>query len=200
VTRRGGPYPGTSTGLRGSGIHAVNSGPDHRLPTAPAAQAASHGADISRLAVYEPSYVVGGTRLRPPEDLADRIRALINEDKRDEAVTLFLAEGVGVPAEMVAGMRGSEMWGWFTGLAHTLPYDASLCGPGMVPPAERLAAIKIPVLAMGGGASPPWLPAAARAVAEAVPGARYTTVEGQDHGVLNQPGALKSLLTDYFTR
>jgi pimeloyl-ACP methyl ester carboxylesterase len=165
-----------------------------------ALEAASRGADISRLAVYEPSYVVEGTRPRPAEDLADRLRALIREDKRDEAVTLFLTEGAGVPAEMVSGMRSSEMWGWFTGLAHTLPYDAALCGPGMVPPADRLAAIKIPVLALGGSASPPWLPAAARAVADAVPGARFTLIEGQDHGVLNQPEALESLLTGYFTR
>jgi hypothetical protein len=27
----------------------------------------------------------------------------------------------GMPGEVVEGMRGSGMWGWFTGLAHTLP-------------------------------------------------------------------------------
>ena len=95
-------------------------------------------------------------------------------------------------------MRGSPMWGWFTGLAHTLPYDVAICGPGMVLPAGRLATIKVPVVAIGGGASPPWLPAAARAVADAIPGARYATLEGQDHGVLNQPDALRPLLASYF--
>jgi pimeloyl-ACP methyl ester carboxylesterase len=99
---------------------------------------------------------------------------------------LFLTENVGMPAEVVEGMRGSGMWGWFTGLAHTLPYDTAVCGPGMVLPAGRFAAITVPVLAIGGGASPPWLPAAG-----AIPGTRYVTLDGQDHGVLNQPEALQ---------
>jgi pimeloyl-ACP methyl ester carboxylesterase len=62
----------------------------------------------------------------------------------------------------------------------------------------RLAKIAVPVLAIGGGASPPWLPAAARAVADSVPDGRYVTLDGQDHGVLQQPDALRSLLTSYF--
>jgi pimeloyl-ACP methyl ester carboxylesterase len=65
-------------------------------------------------------------------------------------------------------------------------------------PATRLAAITIPVLAIGGGASPPWLLAAAQGVVGAIPGARYVTLDGQDHGVLQQPDALRPLLTSYF--
>jgi pimeloyl-ACP methyl ester carboxylesterase len=90
------------------------------------------------------------------------------------------------------------MWGWFTALAHTLPYDVTLCEPGMRLPASRLADIAIPVLAIGGGGSPPWLPAAAEAVASATPAGRYVTLDGQDHGVLQQPHALRPLLTSYF--
>jgi hypothetical protein len=40
--------------------------------------------------------------------------------------------------------------------------------------------------------------AAGRAVADAVPGARYVTLDGQDHGVLHQPQALLPLLTDFY--
>jgi pimeloyl-ACP methyl ester carboxylesterase len=149
-------------------------------------------------AVYEPTYVIDGTRPRPGDDLANRLSALIDQDRRDEAAALFLAEAVSMPPEIVEGMRGSPMWGWLTGLAHTLPHDVAICGPGMVLPAGRLATIQVPVLAIGGGASPPWLPAAARAVADAIPGARYVTLDGQDHGVLNQPDALRPLLAGYF--
>jgi pimeloyl-ACP methyl ester carboxylesterase len=163
-----------------------------------ALEAAHHGLGIGKLAAYEPTYVIDGTRPRPPEDLAGQLRALIAEDRRDEAAALFLAENALMPPEIIEGMRASQMWGWFTGLAHTLPYDVAICGPGMVLPASRLATITIPVLAIGGGASPPWLPAAARAVAGAIPGARYATLDGQDHGVLNQPGTLRPLLTSYF--
>jgi pimeloyl-ACP methyl ester carboxylesterase len=163
-----------------------------------ALEAAQHGLAIGKLAAYEPTYVVEGTRPRPAEDLASRLRALIGAGQRDQAAALFLADNVGLPAEVIDGMRGSQMWGWFTGLAHTLPYDTAVCGPGMVLPVGRLATITVPVLVIGGGASPPWLPAAARAVADAIPGARYVTLDGQDHGVLNQPDTLRPLLTGYF--
>ncbi|MEU0568027.1 alpha/beta hydrolase [Nonomuraea sp. NPDC005983] len=164
-----------------------------------ALEAAQRGLPIDRLAVYEPPYVVEGTRARPPVDLVDRFRTLLGQGRRDETVALFLTEAVDVPAEMVEGMRAEPVWKWFTGLAHTLPYDAALCGPGSVLPADRLETITMPTLAIGGGLSPQWLTAAARAVADAVPGARYLTLDGQDHGVLNQPEALRPVLVDFLT-
>jgi pimeloyl-ACP methyl ester carboxylesterase len=163
-----------------------------------ALEAAASGLDITKVAAYEPTYVIEGTRPRPGDDLACRLRALLDNGDRDAAVALFQAEVVGLPGQIIDGMRGSPMWGWFTGLAHTLPHDVILCGPGMRLPAGRLAGITVPVLAIGGGASPPWLPAAARAVGDAVPAGRYVTLDGQDHGVLQQPAALRPLLTSYF--
>lgn len=164
-----------------------------------ALEAAASGVEVAKVAAYEPTYVIEGTRPRPGDDLADRVRALLDKGDRDEAVALFQAEVVGLPAEIIDGMRASPMWGWFTGLAHTLPYDLALCGPGMCLPAGRLAGVTVPVLAIGGGASPPWLPAAARAVADTVPGGRYVSLDGQDHGVLQQPDVLRDLLTGYFS-
>jgi pimeloyl-ACP methyl ester carboxylesterase len=163
-----------------------------------ALEAVARGLDIAKIADYEPTYVIEGTRPRPADDLSGHLRALIDRGDRDGAVTLFQAEVVGLPAELIDGMRGSPVWGWFTGLAHTLPYDVILCGPGMRLAVGRLAEITVPVLAIGGGASPPWLPAAARAVADSVPDGRYVTLDGQDHGVLQQPDALRPLLTSYF--
>jgi len=163
-----------------------------------ALEAAAGGVQATKVAAYEPTYVIGGTRPRPDDDLAERLQALLDNGDRDGAVALFQAEVVGLPAQIIDGMRGSPMWGWFTGLARTLPYDVILCGPGMRLPARRLAGITVPVLAIGGGASPPWLPAAARAVADTVPVGRYVTLDAQDHGVLQHPDALRPLLTSYF--
>ena len=163
-----------------------------------ALEAAARGLEITKVAAYEPTYVIEGTRPRPGHDLADRLRVLLDGGDRDGAVALFQAEAVCLPAQIIDGMRSSAMWGWFTGLAHTLPYDVTLCGPGMRLPAGRLAGVSVPVLAIGGGASPTWLPDAARAVADTVPGGRYVTLDGQDHGVLQQPDALRPLLTSYF--
>jgi pimeloyl-ACP methyl ester carboxylesterase len=153
--------------------------------------------EVEKLAVYEPPFVVDDTRPQPAPDLLERLQALVDEDRRADAATLFLTEGAGVPSEVVAEMRGSQMWGWFTGLAHTLPYDVAICGPANRLPAHRYGRITAPTLAIGGGTSPGWMRSGTRAVAEAVPGGRYLTLEGHDHSVLNQPEALGPILRDF---
>ncbi|QXV56175.1 alpha/beta hydrolase [Amycolatopsis sp. TNS106] len=160
-------------------------------------EAAARGVAMTSLAVYEPPYVVDDSRTRPAADLFDRVQALIADGDRDGAAELFLVEGTATPAEVVKGMRDDAFWAWFTGLAHTLPYDLALCGPGNVLPADRLAKIAAPTLVIDGGESDAWMRAGARAVADTVPGARYATVEGQDHGVLHQPDTLRGLLTGF---
>ena len=161
-----------------------------------AVNAVLRGLPVDRLAVYEPSYVPVGTRPRPGADLYERLVRLIGQDRRDDAVTLFQTEAVGLPAAMVEGMRSSDAWGWFTGLAHTLPYDVALHGDYQ-PPAVELGALKIPGLAVDGGQSPDWIRTSTRAVAEAIPGARYVTLDGQDHGVLHHPEALRPVLSAF---
>ncbi|WP_037303255.1 alpha/beta fold hydrolase [Amycolatopsis orientalis] len=162
-----------------------------------ALEAAARGVAMTSLAVYEPPYVVDDSRPKPAADIFDRVRALIADGNRDDAAELFLVEAAATPAEVVKGMRDDPFWAWFTGLAHTLPYDLALCGPGNVLPAARFAKITVPTLVMDGGESDTWMRAAARAVAEAVPGARHVTVEGQDHGVLHQPDVLRAPLTEF---
>jgi hypothetical protein len=153
---------------------------------------------IERLAVYEPSYMVDGTRLLPPDDLDERLCALVREGRRDDAVVLFSTEAVGLPTGMVAGMRAAPVWGWLTALAHTLPYDLAV-HHGYRLPTGRLAELELPLLALDGGESFPWIRATARAVAQAVPGARHLTLEGQDHSVLQHPEALRPALVEFFS-
>ena len=160
--------------------------------------AALRGLPIGRLAVYEPSYIPASARTKPGSDLYQRLVRLIGQDRRDDAVTLFQTEAVGLPAAMVEGMRASDFWGWFTGLAHTLPYDVALHGD-YEPPAGRLATLQVPTVAVDGSQSPEWVHMATRAVADAVPGARYITLDGQDHGVLHHPEALRPVLSGFLT-
>jgi pimeloyl-ACP methyl ester carboxylesterase len=161
-----------------------------------AIEAALRGLPINRLAVYEPSYIPASVRPQPGADLYERLVRLIGQDRRDDAVTLFQTEAVGLPAAMIEGMRASDFWGWLTGLAHTLPYDVALHGD-YEPPAGRLAALRIPVLAVDGSQSPQWIRTGTRAVAEAVPSGRYVTLDGQDHGVLHHPEALRPVLSAF---
>jgi pimeloyl-ACP methyl ester carboxylesterase len=102
-----------------------------------------------------------------------------------------------VPAMTYEGMRGSDMWGWLTALAPSLPYDAALYDPGFGPPRDLLATIAVPTLAIAGGNTFESLRAATRAVAEAIPRARYVELEGEDHGILHRPASLASLMVDF---
>lgn len=158
------------------------------------------GLPVGRLAVYEPPFVVTDDRPRSI-DLLGRLSALVALHRRDEAVALFLTEGALVPAEHVDGMRAdAATWGAMTALAHTLPHDAALFAPDQgIRGAERYAGISVPVLAIAGGASPPWLQAGAARVAELVPGARHETMPGADHSVLQQPADLAALMGEFLT-
>ncbi|WP_020661820.1 alpha/beta fold hydrolase [Amycolatopsis benzoatilytica] len=160
-------------------------------------EAAARGLPIGRVSVYEPPFIVGEDRPRPGDDLVDRISARLAEDDRDGAVELFLVEGTGTPAEIVERMKAAPVWGWFVGLAHTLPYDLTICGRGNHLPVDRLAAITVPVLSLSGGASDEWMKAGAKAVADAVAHGRHEEIAGQDHGVLNAPETLRDVLTGF---
>lgn len=162
-----------------------------------ALEATARGLPVTKLAVYEPPFIVGDARPRPGEDLADRISAVLAEGDRDSAVELFLTEGTGAPTAVVESMRNTPVWDWFVNLAHTLPYDLAVCGPGNHLPADRLAAITIPVLSLSGGAGEAWMAISAAAVADAVAHGRHEVVPGQDHGVLSAPESLLEPLTTF---
>ncbi|HZT66489.1 MAG TPA: alpha/beta hydrolase [Acidimicrobiales bacterium] len=168
----------------------------HSSGAALALEAAAAGLPVSKIAVYEPSYVVGRSRPRPGTGLAERIQALVAVGRRDAAAALFLSEAIGMPDEVVEGMQASPMWAMFAGLAHTLPYDLAACR-GMKLPTRRLSRIAVPVLAVHGANTMPWLAASTEAVASAVPGARHVVLEGQDHGVLHNPDALGPVLHEF---
>jgi pimeloyl-ACP methyl ester carboxylesterase len=163
------------------------------------AAAARPDLGIDKLAVYEPAYVIEGTRPVPGSDLAVRLRNLLDRGRVDDAVVIYQTEAIGLPQQMVDGMRASEVWGWLTRLAPSLPYDAALYDPGFAPPVDRLASINAPTLAIAGSNTFDSLLAATKAVAAAVPGARYVELEGEDHAILQRPDALAPLLVDFFS-
>jgi pimeloyl-ACP methyl ester carboxylesterase len=147
--------------------------------------AVAAGLPISRLAVYEAPMIVDATRSIPGPDYRTRLSTLIGQGRRGDAVELFLAEGVGVPAEFVTQMRQAPMWPGFEAVAHTLPYDAAIeegLLSGAPAAAERWPSIGIPVLVMDGGASPEWMRNAASSLARALPTSSRITLPGQDHG------------------
>jgi pimeloyl-ACP methyl ester carboxylesterase len=91
------------------------------------------------------------------------------------------------------------MWPGLVAVAHTLPYDMEVAGPGNVLPSERLAAISVPTLVIVGTASMPWMLPGTRAAAAAIPGARHLELAGEDHGTPgSHPDALLQPLVEFF--
>jgi hypothetical protein len=87
-----------------------------------------------------------------------------------------------MPAEAIAGLRNAPTWPLFEAVAPTLAYDDAVLGDGTGPP-ERPARIAVPAMVIDGGASPEVLCRAAKAVAGALAGAQYRTLEDQTHDV-----------------
>ena len=92
---------------------------------------------------------------------------------------------VGLPDEMIAGIRQSPYWELGERTAPTLAYDAAVLGDTRVP-IERYARIDVPTLVLAGSESPDFLRAAAAEVAAAIPGARHDVLDGQDHNVAGE--------------
>ena len=159
-----------------------------------ALEAAAAGVPMSRLVPYEPPYIVDESRTRPGADLAERLTALVAADRRSDAARLFLTEAVQVPAHVVDMIEGGPDWSGMTAIAHTLPYDITLCNDNELP-ADRLATIGVPTLVLGGGNSPEWFHNTVQAIAAAVPGAQHRFLEGQDHGAADD--VLAPVLIDF---
>jgi pimeloyl-ACP methyl ester carboxylesterase len=160
-------------------------------------RAAASGVPCASIAVWEPPYIVPGSRPLVPDDYADQQAALAEKGDTGAMAELFLVTAVGMPAEMVAGMRQAPFWGFMEAAASpALVYDAQLAGDFRLDPAQQ-AKVTCPVLVLDGGTTP-WLSQAADAVAAATDAAERQTLAGQPHNVAAE--ALAPALVAFFTR
>ncbi|MCX4960443.1 alpha/beta fold hydrolase [Streptomyces virginiae] len=165
-----------------------------------ALEAVARGSAVSSLALYEPPFVVDGTRPPLPADYVDRMREIVGRGEMAEAVTYFLTAGLGLPGEAIAGIRDTPVWAAWEATAPTLPYDGRLMGDtmsGRPLPADRWSAVNVPVLVGYGGAGEAYMANAAKGLASL--GDNYTphSFPGQGHKI--DPHALAPVLTSFFT-
>jgi len=162
-------------------------------------QAANRGLAITKLAAWEPNFLVDGSRPPLPADYVTHLRGLVSSDRRADAVEYFMTRAVGLPAEFVAPMRSAPMWPGMEAVAHTLAYDGTIVGQSMSgkPLSGEWSAIGVPVLILDGGQTP-WLTAGADAIASVIPHAQRHTLPGQPHNVA--PEALAPALRKFFVR
>jgi pimeloyl-ACP methyl ester carboxylesterase len=157
-----------------------------------ALEAAASGLAIAKLALYEPPFTLEADHT---DDFGGRLEELLAAGRLGDAVEWFLT-GAGVPAEAIAGMRREPSWARFEAIAPTLGYDNAVLGDGTVP-YERAAKVTVPALVAHGAESPEFFRQAAKAAAEAIPGARHRAVVGQSWGRV-EPAALVPVLSDFF--
>lgn len=167
----------------------------HSSGAALALEAAAHGLPITRLALYEPPYIVNGDRPPLPDDFVETLRALRREGRREDAVEYFFRDAMLLPPETIAAMRQMPMWSGFVANAHTLAYDGEAVGDHMAGkplPGGWAEQVTIPTLVIDGGASAASLRDAAAAVAALLPNAQRRTLEGQGHSA--SPAVLAPVL------
>jgi pimeloyl-ACP methyl ester carboxylesterase len=151
---------------------------------------------MKKLAVWEPPYILEGTRPPVPQDYQEQLAQLLHEGRKGDMIELFMTKAVGMPAEFVAPMRQSPFWAAQEAIAPTLVYDATLMGDGtFLLPTERIAKATVETLVMDGGTIP-WLSQAAQAVADILPHAQRRTIAGQPHNVADE--AMAPVLRAYF--
>lgn len=150
-----------------------------------ALEAARRGAPIDKLVVYESPFIVDGTRPANDPLLPEKVRAMVEDGRRGDAVRTFLRT-VGLPAPVVALMRLMPAWKQMLAVAHTLPYDLSIVvghQQGQPLPAGYYDEVGTATLVIAGAKSPEYMRNAQAAIARAVPNARLETLAGQTHMV-----------------
>jgi len=156
-----------------------------------ALEAAGRGVDMRRLAVYEPPYT--GNH-HPGPEFGRHLDRLVASGHRDRAAEDWLAM-TGTPAPVIESIKRGTGWAHRQALAHTLSQDLRLANGGQVP-TGRLERIDVPVLAMAGGASPPWAASTIETLAGALPRASLRIVGEQQH--IPADPVVAAILGDFF--
>lgn len=159
---------------------------------------------ITKLALYEPPFIVDASRPPMPEDFTAHLTELVAAGRRGDAVE-YRQTHLGIPAEAIAQMRESPMWAGLEALAPTLPYDAAIMGDtqrGDPRPLRQWASISVPTLVMDGTVLMgrddfhAFLRHGADALAQVLPHAQRRILEGQDHGPADE--VLVPALKEFF--
>jgi pimeloyl-ACP methyl ester carboxylesterase len=155
-----------------------------------AMRAAASGLAIKKLALYDP----------PPTgpwagNLAAQLAELIAAGRRGEAVELFQTDGVGIPRDVVIGMRNAPFRPALEKMAHTLVNEMTILTDETLPP-KVAATVKTPTLIMVGANNPEVMRNSGQAFAAAIPGSQYRMLEGQTHDI--SPDTIAPLLKTFF--
>jgi pimeloyl-ACP methyl ester carboxylesterase len=134
---------------------------------------------VSHLILYEPPVAL---KPRDPAIVAKLEQALEAND-REQLVTVFLRDQIGVPPDVIARMAASPIWPIVLQISPTLPRETQGVNT-YTPSPERLANWKTPTTLLLGSETVGLLRDAAFFVRDAIPGCRLVILEGQGHGAM----------------
>jgi len=159
-------------------------------------EAAATGLPLTRIALYEPPYIVDDTRPPVAKDYLKQLTGLISAGRNGDAAELFMTEVTETPVEVIEAKRKERMWSWIEGLAPSLAYDGTIMKDNSLP-LGLLGAVSVPTLVIDGEDSPPWARNGVQAVVDALPKGRRRSLEGQNHKLSAE--VVAPVLAEFFT-
>jgi pimeloyl-ACP methyl ester carboxylesterase len=162
--------------------------------------AAAHRLPLAKIVLHDPPYAPDGDQeaRRSSREYGENLRAMLSKGRCGDAVELFMTM-VGMPQEMVEGMRRTPRWAGMEALAPTLAYDSEVMGDigrdGTIP-VDQAVRVTVSALVLTGGADYPWMIDVGRRLAEAMPDGRHRVLDGQEHSV--PPEVLVPVLAEFF--
>lgn len=167
-----------------------------------ALKAAANGLAIKKLALQEPPFIVGEDERLPPKDFVAHISALIDSNRRDEAIKYFMVQGMGAPGFVIPIMRMMPgVWTRLKAVAHTLPYDAKLLEGyigGKPLSGAEWQSVTMPTLVMAGNESPSSLRHASMSLGDVLPDARLLMQKGLGHTKKLSVNIIAPVLAEFF--
>jgi hypothetical protein len=118
---------------------------------------------------------------------------LVAAGRRDAAVEHFMTS-IGVPADVIAGMRGGPTWTAMEAVAPTLVYDSMI---SEATSSQVLSSVSVPTLVLDSEGSSDDLTGMAATVASAMPNASHRSLPGEWHGVPDH--ILAPVLIEFFS-
>lgn len=158
-----------------------------------AVHAAVHGLSIPKMALLEPP-------IAPDDDRAEQraftrgLSDLVSAGDHEGAVNYYLT-GIGVPDEILEGMRGTHAWSAMVDVAPSLVYDSMISEATTF---DLLTSVQVRTLILDSEGSGDDLSGMAATVANGIPGAEHRSLAGEWHGVADE--VLAPVLTEFFTR
>ncbi|MDQ1740205.1 MAG: acyltransferase [Pseudonocardiales bacterium] len=159
-----------------------------------AVHAAAAGVPMAKLAMYEPPYCYPKIT---PEQMT-RLKQLLAEDRREEAVTLFGMEVVGfLTPETLENFKRHPAWKGFEANAQSMLYDSIIDEQHSAIPFDLLPKITVPTYLLCGADTAASIRDALVTLSEEIPDAELVFLEGEGH-VPDQRKAAP-LVKEFFT-